>query len=156
MNALSSTPKRSRYSYKVCGHCNRELSVKKYREHKRFHFQEDTQSWVKEIVNSDDGSATTEISSLDDFEVGFGATDGTTLCPGMNFSEINDSDDCFEDPIVSDHENVTVRPQGTVYSKSLDVCTSKRHALEASIVNPPSCLFNFPNFHQISLLFYAQ
>ena len=110
---------------------------------------------MKEIVDSDDGSATSEISSLDDFEVGSGATDGTTLCPGMNSPVINDSDDCFEDPFVSDDENVTARPQGTVYSKNLDVCTSKTQALGASVVSPP-CLFNFPKFHQQSLLFYAQ
>ena len=39
VNSLSSTPKRSRYSYKVCGHCNRELSAKNTESIKGFIFK---------------------------------------------------------------------------------------------------------------------
>ena len=55
--------------YKLCSHCNKELTIKKYREHKNFFFQEETQTWIKELDESDDGSGTSEMTSLDDFEV---------------------------------------------------------------------------------------
>ena len=45
--------------YKICPHCEGELSLKRYMEHKRLFFNRDTNQWMKEICDEtmeDDGS----------------------------------------------------------------------------------------------------
>lgn len=72
--------------------------MKKYKEHRRLFFDEETQSWLKDFADSDCSS---EFSSVEDFEIGFGLATGNTPCPESNTSRSNDidSDECFEDPL---------------------------------------------------------
>ena len=107
--ALGSATKRRKFSYKLCSHCNKELTIKKYREHKSFFFQEEMQTWIKELDESDDGSGTTKMTSLDDFKVDLESARGIISFPECNspvYSESTSSKDTsFEDPLDSDHEN---------------------------------------------------
>ena len=48
-------------TYKYCPHCNKQLNLKTYKEHKRLHFDESSRMWY--TVESDDSS---EISSPED------------------------------------------------------------------------------------------
>ena len=116
--ALGSAPKRSKFSYKLCSHCNKELTIKKYREHKSFFFQEETQMWFKELDESDDGSITIEMTSLDNFEVDSDSAKGIISFPERNspvYSESTSSKDTsFEDPLDNDHENEPTYAQGSL------------------------------------------
>ena len=60
------------------------MTIKKYREHKNFFFQEETQTWIKELDESDDGSGTSEMTSLDDFEVDLDSARGIISFPECN------------------------------------------------------------------------
>ena len=102
--------KRSKASYKVCGHCNRELSAKKFKEHKLLFFDESTQSWTKDLNSYNSGSSS-EFSSLDDFEIGFGSVADSA-------QQSDDADgDIFKDLTEScgdDSDDVTAQEQGVV------------------------------------------
>lgn len=53
-----------RYHYKKCPHCDRELSTKKLREHKKLFYKPETKEWYKEEHFSSDESS--DISSFED------------------------------------------------------------------------------------------
>ena len=101
-------PKRSKCTYKVCPHCNRDLSIKKYKEHRRLFFDEDMQSWVQDFdTDLDRHSTSSEFSSLDDFEIGFGSSTEKPNDPP--------SEDSFEDPLsTSDDEGLNAHGQGII------------------------------------------
>ena len=48
---------------RICEHCNRELSIKLYKEHKRLYYDVSSMSWAKEKTASSD------ITSLDECEL---------------------------------------------------------------------------------------
>ena len=51
--------------YRLCGHCDRELSVKFYKEHRRLYYDSERDTWIKDIKEDSDCSST-EFSSVDD------------------------------------------------------------------------------------------
>lgn len=46
--------KRSKLSYKVCPHCQKELNIRTYKDHKRLYFNEETKSWFQTPVGNSD------------------------------------------------------------------------------------------------------
>ena len=44
--------KKSRLSHKICPHCDRELNIRTYKEHKRLYFHEESNSWYKTGVQN--------------------------------------------------------------------------------------------------------
>lgn len=104
--------KRSKTIYKVCGHCNRELSFKKYKEHKLLFFDESTQSWTKDLDSFNSGSSS-EFSSLDDFDIGFGSVADSTTSQ-QTALPIDDADEDFTESFGDDCDDVTAQEQGIV------------------------------------------
>ena len=49
--------------YRVCEHCDKEVSIKVYKEHKRLYFSTSTNSWTKEY--DDQHLSSSELSGLD-------------------------------------------------------------------------------------------
>ena len=93
--------------------------MKKYKEHRRLFFDEETQSWLKDFADSDCSS---ELSSVEDFEIGFGLATSNTPCPESNASRCSDidSDEYVEDPLSTlDHEDENSPPQGNSGSTRL-------------------------------------
>ena len=60
--------KRSKSNYKLCGHCNKELSAKIYKEHIRLYYDAANKLWVQDEFDGDNLSSS-EFSSLDKFDV---------------------------------------------------------------------------------------
>ena len=46
--------KRSKLSYKVCPHCQKELNIRTYKDHKRLYFNEEIKSWFQTPVGNRD------------------------------------------------------------------------------------------------------
>ena len=63
---------RKRKRYNVCPHCNKELNIKRYKEHKRLYFNEVTKQWMVEDQPKSlgDGSSSDCFSSLDECDAG--------------------------------------------------------------------------------------
>ena len=53
---------------RICEHCNRDLSIKLYREHKRLYYAVSSMSWVKEKCDEQELSSS-DITSLDECEL---------------------------------------------------------------------------------------
>lgn len=104
---MFTAPKRSKQSYVVCNHCNKELRLKKYKEHRRLYFDDETQSWAKD---SDQDSVSSEFSSLDEFEVG-SVQEDSVVCSSQNDLS-GDSNDGFEDPLCNSEHETSVQDQG--------------------------------------------
>ena len=71
LDVMESQP-RKRKRYNVCPHCNKELNIKRYKEHKRLYFNEVTKQWMVEDQPKSlgDGSSSDCFSSLDDCDAG--------------------------------------------------------------------------------------
>jgi len=56
--------KKTRLSHRVCPHCDRELNIRTYKEHKRLYFREYSNSWYKtvNVEQSADDSDGSEIT----------------------------------------------------------------------------------------------
>lgn len=52
--------------YKYCQHCEKELNVKRFKEHERLYYNKDTNEWLKEIVEASDQES--EFSCFDGLE----------------------------------------------------------------------------------------
>ena len=48
-----------RANYKLCHHCNKELNIKRFKEHERLFFNKDANEWMKDtdIDAAEDGAA---------------------------------------------------------------------------------------------------
>ena len=58
-------PKRRKQTYKLCGHCNKELSNKIFKQHKMLYYDPATKKWTEELDN--DNLSSSELESLDEF-----------------------------------------------------------------------------------------
>lgn len=61
--------KRSYDDYVLCPHCEKEFSSKRFKEHERLYFNQDSKVWVKEIEKPDDDGDDSSMSNFDEFEV---------------------------------------------------------------------------------------
>lgn len=82
--------KRSRDEYMHCPHCEKEMNIKRFKEHERLYFNNESQVWVKDI---DD-----DLSSLSDFD-GFEALDNLDA----DIDHCNDN--CHDNLNLEDSEN---------------------------------------------------
>ena len=57
--------KKIKPNYKLCGHCDKELSEKIFKEHKRLYYDLASKSWTRD--ESDECNSSSEFSSLDEF-----------------------------------------------------------------------------------------
>ena len=63
----SSVKKKIRLSkYCVCPHCNNELSLKKFKEHKRLFYDHQTKRWDKDVSDVSSEAETSEFSEIED------------------------------------------------------------------------------------------
>ena len=55
-------------TYKLCPHCQKELNFKRYKEHKRLYFNDDTKQWLKEELNlrANVSESSSDFSCLDE------------------------------------------------------------------------------------------
>lgn len=59
--------------YRICEHCNKEVNIKVYKEHKRLYFNITTNSWTKEHQDI----SSLELSAFDsEFEIAAGEYTG--------------------------------------------------------------------------------
>ena len=77
-------------NYNLCGHCNKEVNTKIYKEHKMLYYDAATKAWTKDDAEDDLSS---DLTSLDEFEV-------AVTSEGSVQYESDDLDDCWEDPCV--------------------------------------------------------
>lgn len=96
--------KRSKPNYQVCGHCNKELSAKIFKEHKRLYYDGTSKSWAKDVIDADNLSSS-EFSSLDDFDVTVGDNTDNTGSAGQTHHYSDDSDCIWEEPLRPPDEN---------------------------------------------------
>ena len=61
--------KRKVETYKLCPHCHKELNLKRYKEHKRLYFNDDTKQWLKEESRATVSESSSDFSSLDEGDV---------------------------------------------------------------------------------------
>ena len=99
----SSSAKRNKPNYKICGHCNKELSDKLYKEHKRLYYHVANKSWAKHISDGDDLSSS-EFSSLDEFHL---TVDDSMENADSTRPQEYDSDCNWEEPLAPPTENDT-------------------------------------------------
>lgn len=80
--------KKPKLTHKLCPHCNKQLNIKTYKEHKRLHFHESSRSWYKSTPTLEcDGSDSSEISSPDSPEMD-SSSESSGMCPlGMDDSD---------------------------------------------------------------------
>lgn len=90
--------KRSKPNYKVCGHCNKELRAKIYKEHKRLYYDAANKSWVKDIIDGDSLSSS-EFSSLDEFDVAVDDNTENTESARQKDHDSDDSNCSWEEPL---------------------------------------------------------
>lgn len=83
--------------YLLCHHCEKELSIKRFKEHERLFFNKDTKEWIK---NCESGSVRTSgsESGLSDFS-DFGELECCNLA--SDSSEVQDCQIEDEDPLTS-------------------------------------------------------
>ena len=63
--------KSRKLAYKLCLHCNKELNIKIYNEHKRLYYDASKRSWNQDVVMiSDNEEASSEFSSLSEADYG--------------------------------------------------------------------------------------
>lgn len=66
-------PKSKKLAYKLCGHCNREVNEKIFKEHRRLYYDPTTKIWTRESEvtqdDHDDASLSSELESLDDLDL---------------------------------------------------------------------------------------
>lgn len=62
---MNSTRKRE---YKYCQHCDKELNVKRFKEHERLYFNKDANTWMKETDASDASDQESDFSCFDGIE----------------------------------------------------------------------------------------
>ena len=90
---------RKRVHYKVCHHCEKELNIKRFKEHKRLFFNKDTNEWMKD---SEDLCGHKDGAESDGSESDFSCFDGNEGIEVVNDAEdgatgwelnLTDSDD---------------------------------------------------------------
>ena len=110
--------KRSKPDYRVCGHCNKELSAKIYKKHKRLYYDATNKSWTKDISDEDNLSSS-EFSSLDEFDVAVGDNTDKHADGTRQLDHDSDDSDCnWEEPLGPPDESDTT-DQGSYLSCSL-------------------------------------
>lgn len=98
---------KSSCKYRLCGHCNRELNRKIFKEHKRLYYDETRKLWIKER-NYDEVSSS-DFSSLDELDLI--ELEGQ-LVESTNQSDRNlDSDEMMEDDIGYNRESKSTVPE---------------------------------------------
>lgn len=63
---------RLRNRYHLCPHCNKNLNIKRFKEHKRLYFNESSKQWIFEGRSKESGedSNSDSFSSLDECDTG--------------------------------------------------------------------------------------
>lgn len=61
-------PAKRRCSYILCKHCNKELSIKIYKEHKRLYYDQSNNTWTMTDDNVQQCSSS-DFASMDEFEL---------------------------------------------------------------------------------------
>lgn len=64
--ASSSLVKRRKLNYLICGHCNKELREKKFKEHRKLYYDSVKKLWITEI---EDNPSSSDFRSLDEFDL---------------------------------------------------------------------------------------
>lgn len=89
--------KRSKPSYKVCGHCHKELSEKIYKDHKRLYYDAVKKTWAEDNPEGDGSDSSSEFSSLDEFDISVDGSGESIKHQGPNDSD--NSDFIWEEPL---------------------------------------------------------
>lgn len=87
--------KNRKLSYKVCLHCNKELNIKIYKEHKRLYYDASKGVWSQEslLLDSDKEECSSEFSSIDEMNYNTdGMNSGNELIEEQYHSESDFSD----------------------------------------------------------------
>ena len=58
--------KKPKLTHKLCPHCNKQLNLKSYKEHKRLHFDESSKLWHKEELDVSDSSSIVSLPDCDE------------------------------------------------------------------------------------------
>ena len=69
--------KRRKANYKLCGHCDKELSMKIFKEHRRLYYDSANKSWIRD--GNDDDISSSHFSSLEEYEFRVAETTATNI-----------------------------------------------------------------------------
>lgn len=59
-------PRLSLYDYKLCPHCSKEMSIKKFKEHERLFYDSCSRKWCVEEKDKSDSDESSVFSSIED------------------------------------------------------------------------------------------
>jgi len=101
--------KKTKFSYKICSHCCKEVSKKIYKEHRRLFYDNTKKIWAKELdklmLRTDEDSFTSDFSSLDEFDVKGGYLENTSGVDHDQASGFSDLEHESDHPISTNHHD---------------------------------------------------
>lgn len=109
------------YKYKICPHCDKELNLKKFREHKQLYYDCDAKWWCKQ----DRKELSSDESELSGFEF-----EDIDICVSNDQPEQEqclDFEECFADLSEEGMNVVSVLQSSTVNSEGYYPCHYSRH-----------------------------
>lgn len=112
---LGHNPKRRRTDQRNCPHCNRILSYKTFRLHKRLYYNEDTSEWCREAGDSEvsgDATQSTNEEPYPDLECD--TCDSAPNSPENPNQRISDSPPLSDAAIYSDSDS---DPDSVIHSE---------------------------------------
>ena len=119
---------RKRRRYNVCPHCDRELNIKRYKEHKQLYFNKATKQWMVEDQPKslgDDGSSSDCFSSLDECDAGdlsiLANQQGEQNSDSFDLDDLDDLTEYQPEHLADEMESPKSLPQGTTDHKLMCV-----------------------------------
>ena len=95
--------KSRKLAYKLCLHCNKELNIKIYNEHKRLYYDASKRSWNQDVVMiSDNEEASSEFSSLSEADYGGRNEDHNKPVITSSDEDFSDAEAEYHHPVASD------------------------------------------------------